>query len=532
MKSLKIGITHGDINGIGYELILKLLQEPEILELCTSVIFDCKAIADATAEALQLEKLPFYLCHDFTDILEGRINLIDVCENAIPTLQFGQQTEEALQAEAQSLTAALTAYRDRNIDVLVTLPGHLCNTDGSHSLTNFISRAMGIEYPKEYHSLVDLCEELLRGIRTVMDIQGDTLFLEAFMDELQSWVEVNGNDLKEFLRHWNENDFFIGTPDDADAIRIMTIHKSKGLEFPLVIFPFAEGVKLYHEDWRWCHLNTEGTGLDKCLDGIYPIKLNGRAEGTFFEHDLLVEKKMQIVDNLNVTYVALTRAMKELYVISRPANKTVQTIADILHEYVGGTDEFSSGEPYDYSRMERKPGRTPEILDAGYPSFSAEGRFKASTDAADFFGEDGTTGPDASARRCGIVQHDILASVNRPEDLRGAVDEAVLSGAITADQGERYFLELSQAIDDHRDWFSGDKSFNETSIIGDDGLWHRPDRVIVNGEAVTVIDYKFGTERPSYRRQVSKYMELYRKMGHDNVRGYVWLVPERKVIEV
>lgn len=144
MKLLKIGITHGDFNGIGYELILKLLQEPEILELCTPVIFGCQKIADETAEALELEKLPFYVCHNSTEILEGRINLIEVCQETIPVLQFGQQTEEALQAEAQSLTAALTAYRDHNIDVLVTLPGHLCNTDGSHSLTHFISRALGV----------------------------------------------------------------------------------------------------------------------------------------------------------------------------------------------------------------------------------------------------------------------------------------------------------------------------------------------------------------------------------------------------
>lgn len=144
MRILKIGITHGDINGIGYELILKLLQEPEILDICTPVIFGCKQVADATADALELNRLPFNLCDRPEHIMDGRINLVDVCKDEIPVLSFGQQTEEALKAEANSLTAALAAYRDRQIDVLITLPGHLSNTDGTHSLTDFISQALGV----------------------------------------------------------------------------------------------------------------------------------------------------------------------------------------------------------------------------------------------------------------------------------------------------------------------------------------------------------------------------------------------------
>lgn len=144
MRSLKIGITHGDINGIGYELILKLLQEQEILELCTPVVFGCLKVANETAKALNLEPLPFYLCKGPEDILEGRINLVEVCGEETPALNFGQQTEEALKAEALSLTAAISACHDRHIDVLVTLPGNLSNTDGSHSLTHFISRALSM----------------------------------------------------------------------------------------------------------------------------------------------------------------------------------------------------------------------------------------------------------------------------------------------------------------------------------------------------------------------------------------------------
>lgn len=190
MKLLRVGITHGDFNGIGYELILKFLQEPEILELCTPVIFGCQKIADETAEALELEKLPFYLCRDTTDILEGRINLIEVCTDNAPTLQFGQQTEEALQAEAQSLTAALTAYRDHSIDVLVTLPGHLCNTDGSHSLSHFISRALGMAEAKIFDWIINgKVRALELHAPDAATELGEGLLAEAFMQDFKALHE-------------------------------------------------------------------------------------------------------------------------------------------------------------------------------------------------------------------------------------------------------------------------------------------------------------------------------------------------------
>ena len=426
--------------------------------------------------------------------------------------------------DSLNLKSSITVRR------LVSLLSCLDNPDDG--INSYIARSLDIDYPKEYHSLVDLCEELLRGLGSKTDLSGDTLFIEAFMDELQTWVENNGNDLRQFLKHWQEKEIFIGTPEGADAIRIMTIHKSKGLEFPLVIFPFAEGVKLYHEDRRWCHLETEGSGLDGCMDGIYPINLNSGTSQTLFSHDYDKERKMQIVDNLNVMYVAFTRARKELFVISEAPGKTVKAMSDLLSEYCNGSGEFSMGEPYDYERMTRSAVRKVDTLDAGYPSTGAGGRFKPSADAEDFFGEEGITGPGASPRLCGIVQHDILSRVKVPSDLRASVDEAVIAGEISPEQGNEYFDQLSSALQSHIEFFTEGESFNETSIIGRDGQWYRPDRVVIKGGSVTVIDYKFGPIKDAYRKQVRRYMELYREMGYTDVSGRVWMIPENRMEEI
>lgn len=143
MKSLRIGITHGDINGISYELLLKVFQEPEILELFTPVIFGSEKIANETAKLLELQPLKFNILSSGQDIAEGCLNLFPVCQDNEPELEWGKQTEAALKAEAKSLTAALTAYTEHQIDAIVTLPGHLDNDETSHSLTDFIRRALG-----------------------------------------------------------------------------------------------------------------------------------------------------------------------------------------------------------------------------------------------------------------------------------------------------------------------------------------------------------------------------------------------------
>jgi len=145
MKLHKIGLTHGDVNGIGYEMLLRMLQDPELLEIFTPVIFGSAQVAQATATHLGFETITFNVIAKPQDAIDGRVNLINVCSDAEPELLFGQQTEAALQAEANSLTAALEAYAHHHIDAIVTLPGHLDNDATSHSLSDFIHRALGSE---------------------------------------------------------------------------------------------------------------------------------------------------------------------------------------------------------------------------------------------------------------------------------------------------------------------------------------------------------------------------------------------------
>lgn len=417
--------------------------------------------------------------------------------------------------------------------------------DPGNSVGSYLARSMGVEYPDSYHSLVDFCECLLRALRDYdpETFEADVLFIGAFMDLLQEWVSVNGNNLKAFIREWGEKDsLFIGTPAASDAVRIMTIHKAKGLEFPHVIFPFAEKVVLFKPTVRWCVLDGGGTELGHVADGVYPVELSGSTARTLFASDYEDERSLQVVDNLNLFYVAMTRASKSLHVIAKePAAGKVKALkagkgiewsnfSELLYAWCGCSEEWCAGVPYDFSVMKRKVAVAGQAMPASYPSIPLRGRLSASQDASDFFGEDGHTGAEASGRLRGIELHAALSLADSPADLPAGMDpeaRALLAARMAA----------------HPEWFAAGgaagaasgavRARNELTVFGADGSRNRPDRVVFTPDGgVVVIDYKFGAERSSYLRQVRRYMDLWRAMGYPTVRGYVWYVPKDKVVEV
>lgn len=147
MKLIRVGITHGDINGISLELIAKALGAPELLEICTPVIFSDEKCFMQIAKEIEMEQpVPLEVIPSAKTVIDGRVNLINACSSN-PTIESGKQTEVALKAEADSLNAAVEAYKAGIIDVLVCAPGQLDNTLDNHSLSDFIRQAIGCTDP-------------------------------------------------------------------------------------------------------------------------------------------------------------------------------------------------------------------------------------------------------------------------------------------------------------------------------------------------------------------------------------------------
>ncbi len=445
-------------------------------------------------------------------------------------------------------------------------------------------------------SLSDLCEQLLRILkdRDPELFESETQYVQALMDFVQDYVAVNGNAIDGFLKAWQEADPKISSPSDPESVRVMTIHKSKGLEFQHVIFPFAEEIGLFRSEKHWTRPSVEGTELEGIADGVYNVSLRKPAnEDSLFHEGSQKEMQFQLVDNINTFYVALTRPVKGLTVIaSNPPEKIADAIvpaaisaasvalvastgsatkkppvaepveatggtqspcdftdfSQILYAYLYGCGEmleyareeaedklvFSKGDIYDYATLERKADTISELM-PGYPSYplnpSVEdedsdvrerGRLKFSADSIDFFCDEARN----DARLNGTVLHGILSEVVTLSDLPDAVRHAFEAGEIDAGQEEEYLNILTQRTAAHPEWFpaNGSEVLNETELIDTDGEAYRPDRVLIQGERVTIIDYKFGEKRRSYRRQVARYADIYRRMGYSEITPIIWYV--------
>ena len=177
----------------------------------------------------------------------------------------------------------------------------------------------------------------------------------------------------------------------------------------------------------------------------------------------------------------------------------------------------------------------PGVVPATYASYPADsgGRLRVSPEAADYFGEDGTFGAQASRRIRGTVLHGILSRVTVQEDQPSAVEAAVLAGELPASEREGTLELLQSRILSVRErgWFSPEAEIrSEAAILAPDGEEYRPDRVVVGPDGgVQIVDYKFGTPKEGYVWQVRRYVNLYRKMGYQKVEGYLWYLEDNLI---
>ena len=413
-------------------------------------------------------------------------------------------------------------------------------------ISRFVADSLNVSFSGGCHSLVDFCEKLLRSLQASAPetFEGETLFIQAMMDDVLKWTSVYGNNLRGWLRHWEETDLQISSPDDASAVRIMTIHKAKGLEFPYVIFPFADKVNLYKPDVRWCRLDMGADSRASVLNGIYPVYLKKDTESSGFAAAYSEERRLQLVDNMNIFYVALTRAVRSLHIIAASPSKTLRQrvagggggeyarISDFLYAFAGGNDECSFGEPYDFTRMDRRGGGDTADFAATWPSFPLGGRLAPSAGALDFFGEEGEAA--VSPRVNGIVLHDILSHVNSVSDVAAAVAAALSDGRLGPEAAGAARNLLESRVAAHGEWFPGDgaKAYRERGVIAPDGREYRPDRVVFTEDGVVIIDFKFGREERAHVSQVRGYASLYSGLGFRVREAVVWYVVEDKCVSI
>lgn len=398
--------------------------------------------------------------------------------------------------------------------------------------------------------LYELLEELF-SIFEMNRIQQQDAYLFAFFDAVTNYLQSNSSELDSFLRHWNEKLCSQTIPSgEVDGIRIFSIHKSKGLEFHTVLLPFCDW-KLENETNNqlvWC---APQEAPFNALD-ILPINYSTQMAESIYGNDYLHERLQLWVDNLNLLYVAFTRAGKNLIIWSKKGQKG--TISELLTNILPVValkegidweeDCYEQGElcPSEEKKAKvstNKLTRKPDKLPIHMESMRHDIEFRQSNRSADFIqGIEEDESSDRFINR-GRMLHTLFSAIETADDIEPAIERLVFEGVIRDQDKEEMTREVAYkafSLPEIQEWYSGEWTlFNECAIVYKErGVLQtrRPDRVMMKDGQVVVVDFKFGKENSKYNKQVKSYMQLLVKMGYKNITGYLWYVDEERIVKV
>ena len=431
--------------------------------------------------------------------------------------------------------------------------------------------------------LTDLTEQLFRRLQ-LQRIESESGYVCKLMDELSAFVQDNGADLEGLLKTWDEEMYKVNIQsNELEGIRIISIHKSKGLEFDNVIIPWCDW-RLEMPDTLWC--KTDEADFNELP--IIPVDYSSRLADSVYRDDYAREHLQTCVDNLNLLYVAFTRACRNLFVVGRRGAKGLRSelienclpklVADNQAEHPESQDDntsvwlenavydapddktqpitFEYGELATTSKKESKrssniflqPAEQHTIHIEAHPNHAT---FRQSNQSHDFIRQaadeenaplpDETSLPQNDYIKMGAVMHRIFSQINTtgdiPDILRSLEQDGIVYDENISRKKVESILKSRFSNPQVKDWFSGRwHTFNEQSIIAIDNegklFKRRPDRVMYDNGEVVVVDFKFGHEREEHHRQVAEYVQLLRDMGYPRVSGFLWFVYENRVASV
>lgn len=423
--------------------------------------------------------------------------------------------------------------------------------------------------------IVDLVDKLFM-LFGLDQLDGQSSYICTLYDTLNDFLKDHTADIDDFINEW-ENSLSSKTiqSDEIEGIRIMTIHKSKGLEFDNVIIPFCNW-EMEKKGTLWCETKNKPAPYNKLP--LLPIDFSrDKLIGTVFEDDYKEEHFQNIVDNLNLLYVAFTRASKNLFVFGlRQGKTTLDNIAkgtppgnrsyaielalrQVSEQLQGSSlsfpDDIGSEIHFKYGTLvpethekEHAVADNPFLIKpdkhivsiATYPQAAT---FKQSNKSIEFVkGEDVDPSDRTRYIKIGNVLHQLFSTIYTTADIPTRLNELEQQGIIYNDEITsaqlRTRIETAITNPQVQEWFSKRwQLYNECTILEynkdtNEMEEHRPDRVMTDGKEFVVVDFKFGKEREEYKKQVQQYMEILIRMGHKKVSGYLWYVVKNNVVEV
>lgn len=379
-------------------------------------------------------------------------------------------------------------------------------------------------------------------ISKFINLKQNNAYIQYFLDLVLERDIKNQAGITDFLSYWEKNGhkFSIPSPEGKNAVRILTIHKSKGLEFPVVIFPFAEeDYSRRPKDKLWLDSEDNISELPRVL-----IDNSSAVEGFGEEASLVYQQKKQedLLDNVNVLYVALTRAEEQLYIISSmnlsakgelPKNNMALFFINYLEKFVGfdiQKHEYEIGSPERISHKSpigeeaRKIPFVREVLDPKNIKIAQRESLMWGTH-------------QQKAIEYGNIVHEILSYIGTASDVGLALTKAIENGLIVESQQEEVAKTISLILGhpELMDYFAeGNNVMNEQTIIRKEGTPIKPDRMVMaQDNKVYLLDYKTGSHNQKYLQQLEAYEQAIEKMGYQVAKkALVYIGEEVNVVNL
>ncbi len=357
--------------------------------------------------------------------------------------------------------------------------------------------------------------------------EGSVAHISFLMDEVLDLEKREGPSVYAFLNYWEvkKGSLSIAAPDGVDAVKIMTIHKAKGLEFPFVVFPFANAIlddkRKKKKSWVPATKTDKTLGLDEFLinNNKDMLEYNEMAQQKY-----VAEEQKTLLDSMNVLYVALTRPVKGLFVITENGKKDVASIeaassySDLFHLYVQQKNipENENGVYTIGGFPSKEIGTSPPESDENYISYvtrpKEDAGFTISTKSGRMWDDQ-----RMEAIEMGNLIHFALSQIETEQDVDAVLGRLEIEGHFPKEAASDIKQKIMAVVNHPKLkglFLENLKILNEKEILTTDGDSLRPDRIIIDGNQATIIDYKTGKPSPKHKEQISNYADILKEMDY------------------
>jgi ATP-dependent exoDNAse (exonuclease V) beta subunit len=380
-------------------------------------------------------------------------------------------------------------------------------------------------------SLIELSHRIIKSFQLEKSAR---VYMQFFLDELWVFCNKYSQDLYGFLNYWDEraHKLSIAVPEGINAVQVMTIHKSKGLEFPIVLFPFANWNATSERDAKsW--IDIDEPELEALTTSLIPLGKQLESSTNQLKEIYKEHKAKVLLDNLNMLYVALTRPKTRLYIFTSPKergknlNEFFDTFLQTNGDWQEGKTIYAFGEKVRPSQKQFEKNKEIFLAD---PIDDLSKILRISRQAPTMWEVDN---PEKGADK-GRKVHEILSYIKSEDDVNAAIEKALRQGLIT----NKEELEMKNVLEriignqDVKIYFKvGLKVKNEEEILLKNGEVIRPDRLVFYEDGVSIIDYKTGEHNPSHEEQILKYKVHIEDMDY-KVRECVLIYVNNETVEL